>query len=35
LIVEFEKETGKELSKKFLPGYLAKEIQSKKHSPKK
>lgn len=35
LIVEFEKETGKELSKKFLPGYLAKEIARKKHSPKK
>lgn len=35
LIVEFEKETGKELSKKFLPEYLAKEIKRKKHSPKK
>jgi hypothetical protein len=35
LIVEFEKATGKELSKKFLPDYLAKEIKRKKHSPKK
>ena len=35
VIIEFEKATGKELSKKFLPEYLAKEIQSKKHSPKK
>jgi G:T-mismatch repair DNA endonuclease (very short patch repair protein) len=35
LIVEFEKETGKELSKKFLPEYLAKEIKRKKHSQKK
>jgi hypothetical protein len=35
LIVEFEKTTGKELSKKFLPEYLAKEIKRKKHSPKK
>jgi hypothetical protein len=35
LIIEFEKTTGKELSKKFLPGYLAKEIKRKKHSPKK
>ena len=31
LIVEFEKTTGKELSKKFLPDYLAKEIKRKKH----
>lgn len=35
LIVEFEKETGKELSKKFLPEYLAKEIKRKKHGHKK
>jgi len=35
LIIEFEKTTGKELSKKFLPEYLAKEIKRKKHSPKK
>jgi G:T-mismatch repair DNA endonuclease (very short patch repair protein) len=35
LIVEFEKTTGKELSKKFLPEYLAKEIAKKKHSQKK
>jgi hypothetical protein len=35
LIVEFEKTTGKELSKKFLPEYLAKEIKRKKHSQKK
>jgi G:T-mismatch repair DNA endonuclease (very short patch repair protein) len=35
IIVEFEKTTGKELSKKFLPEYLAKEIARKKHSPKK
>ena len=35
VIIEFEKETGKELSKKFLPEYLAKEIKRKKHSPKK
>lgn len=35
LIVEFEKTTGKDLSKKFLPGYLAKEIERKKHSQKK
>lgn len=35
LIVEFEKTTGKELSKKFLPEYLAKEIKRKKHGPKK
>ena len=35
LIVEFEKTTGKELSKKFLPEYLAKEIKRRKHSPKK
>lgn len=35
IIVEFEKATGKELSKKFLPEYLAKEIARKKHSPKK
>jgi len=30
LIVEFEKVTGRELSKKFLPEYLSKEIQRKK-----
>jgi transposase-like protein len=30
LIAEFEKVTGKELSKKFLPGYLADEIQKRK-----
>lgn len=35
VIIEYEKATGKELSKKFLPESLAKEIQSKKHSPKK
>lgn len=34
LIVEFEKTTGKELSKKFLPEYIAKEIKRKKHSRK-
>ena len=34
LIVEFEKTTRKELSKKFLPEYLAKEIKRKKHSRK-
>ncbi len=30
MIVEFEKITGEELSKKFLPGHLAQEIQQKK-----
>jgi transposase len=30
LIAEFENVTGKELSKKFLPEHLAKEIQNKK-----
>lgn len=30
LIAEFEKVTGKELSKEFLPEHLAKEIQKKK-----
>lgn len=30
MIVEFEKVTGEELSKKFLPGHLAQEIQRKK-----
>jgi len=30
LIVEFEKVTGKELSKKFLPEHLSDEIQKKK-----
>ena len=30
LIAEFEKVTGKELSKEFLPKHLAKEIQRKK-----
>jgi transposase-like protein len=30
LIVEFEKVTGKELSKKYLPEWLANEIQRKK-----
>lgn len=30
MIVEFEKVTGKELSKKYLPEYLANEIQRKK-----
>jgi len=30
VIVEFEKETGQELSKKFLPEHLANEIQRKK-----
>jgi len=30
MIVEFEKITGEELSKKFLPGHLANEIQRKK-----
>jgi transposase-like protein len=30
LIAEFERVTGKELSKKFLPEYLANEIQKKK-----
>jgi transposase-like protein len=30
LIAEFERVTGKELSKKFLPEYLANEIQRKK-----
>jgi len=30
LIAEFERVTGKELSKKFLPGYLADEIQKRK-----
>ncbi len=30
IIVEFERVTGKELSKKLLPGRLAKEIQKKK-----
>lgn len=30
IIVEFEKVTGKELSKKFLPKHLANEIQKKK-----
>jgi transposase-like protein len=31
LIIEFEKVTGKELSKKFLPEQLSNEIQKKKH----
>jgi hypothetical protein len=30
LIIEFEKVTGKELSKKFLPEQLSEEIQRKK-----
>jgi transposase-like protein len=30
IIAEFEKVTGQELSKKFLPGYLADEIQKRK-----
>jgi len=30
LIIEFEKVTGEELSKKYLPGYLSEEIQRKK-----
>lgn len=30
MIVEFEKVTGQELSKKFLPEHLANEIQRKK-----
>ena len=30
IIIEFERVTGKELSKKFLPGKLANEIQRKK-----
>lgn len=30
LIAEFELETGKELAKKYLPEYLAKEIEAKK-----
>jgi len=30
LIIEFEKVTGRELSKKFLPEHLSKEIQKKK-----
>jgi ribosomal protein S2 len=30
LIIEFEKVTGQELSKKFLPGHLSNEIQRKK-----
>ncbi len=30
MIVEFEKITGEELSKKFLPEHLAQEIQRKK-----
>jgi len=30
MIVEFEKITGEELSKKFLPGHLSQEIQKKK-----
>jgi transposase-like protein len=30
LIIEFEKVTGQELSKKFLPEFLSKEIQRKK-----
>jgi hypothetical protein len=30
MIAEFEKLTGEELSKKFLPEYLALEIQKKK-----
>ncbi len=30
MIIEFEKETGMELSKKFLPEHLANEIQRKK-----
>ena len=30
MIVEFEKITGEELSKKFLPEHLAQEIQKKK-----
>ena len=30
IIIEFENVTGKELSKKFLPDHLAKEIQQKK-----
>jgi transposase-like protein len=30
LIIEFEKVTGKELSKKYLPGHLSAEIQRKK-----
>ena len=32
LIVEFERVTGEELSKKFLPEHLSKEIQKKKQS---
>jgi len=32
MIVEFEKITGEELSKKFLPEHLAKQIQRKKKS---
>jgi len=32
LIVEFEKVTGEELSKKFLPEHLSKEIQKKKQN---
>lgn len=30
IIIEFEKVTGKELSKKYLPKHLANEIQKKK-----
>ena len=30
IIIEFEKETGQELSKKFLPEHIANEIQRKK-----
>jgi len=30
IIAEFEKVTGEELSKKYLPGYLSEEIQRKK-----
>jgi len=29
LIIEFEKVTGKEFSKKFLPGFLSDEIEHK------
>lgn len=35
LIAEFELETGKELSKKYLPEHLAKEIEKKKRRIKK
>lgn len=34
LIAEFELETGKELSKKYLPGHLVKEIEKKKRKAK-